>query len=78
MPINNGREKIIKYDNIYEIFSLTVNATIISSINMTIKPINIDINNILKKDSFLLNFPEKPKTTKPIININIGFNISDK
>ena len=77
MPINSGREKIIKYANINEIFSLIVNAIIIYSINIIIKLIKIDMNNILKKNSFLLNFPAKPKTTKPITNINIGFNISD-
>jgi hypothetical protein len=78
MPINSGREKIIKYDNKYEIFNLTVNTIIIFSISIIMKPIKIDINKILKNDSFLLNFPENPKTTNPIININTGFNISDK
>ena len=41
------------------------------------KPINIDINNTLKKLSFLLNFPEKLITTKPIITKKKGFSISD-
>ena len=40
-------------------------------------PINIDINNTLKKLSFLLNFPEKLITTNPIITKKIGFNISE-
>ena len=42
------------------------------------KPINIDKNNILKKFSFLLNFPENPMTVKPTITRKNGFIISDK
>ena len=40
-------------------------------------PINIDINNTLKKLSFLLNFPEKLITTNPIITKKKGFSISE-
>ena len=47
-------------------------------LDSSLKELLPKLNNILKKDSFLLNFPENPKTTNPIININMGFNISDK
>ena len=43
-----------------------------------VKPINIEINSILKKFSFLLNFPENPTITKANITIKMGLNISDK
>ena len=42
------------------------------------KPINIDKNRILKKFSFLWNFPEKLITTNESITINKGLRISDK
>ena len=41
-------------------------------------PINIDINNTLKKLSFLLYFAEKPITIKDKSIIKNGLRISDK
>ncbi len=41
-----------------------------------IKPKDIEINNILKKLSFLLNLLAKPITIKLKIKRNIGLNIS--
>ena len=64
------KKKLILYDKvILKIISLKKNI---------INPINIAINSILKKFSFLLNLAEKPKTIKPSITKNRGFKICDK
>ena len=52
---------------------------VIISLSIKIKkPIKIEINSILKKFSFRLNFAENPKTTNPNITRKKGFKISDK
>ena len=77
-PIINGINKIIKYASKKEILKEIVRAVTTSFNKNNKKPIKIAKNNILKKFSFLLNFPENPITVNPITIKNIGFNISDK
>ena len=55
-----------------------VNLAIISFRKKIKNPIKIDMNKILKKFSFLLNFPENPTIINDNITIKRGFNISDK
>ena len=56
--MNNGNENITIYENIKDRFILVVSDIIISFNKKNKKPINIEINRILKKFSFRLNFPE--------------------
>ena len=52
---------------------------VIISFNKNIKkPIEIAINNTLKKFSFLWNLLEKPRITKANTTVNTGLRISDK
>ena len=69
---------IIKYENKKFNVRLTVNLVITSFNKKIKKPIEIAINKILNKFSFLWNLLVNPKITKASTTIKKGFKTSDK
>ena len=69
---------MIKYDKYIFMDKLIVNFDIISFNRKILKPIVIEINNTLKKFSFLWNLLVTPTITKDNTTKNIGLSISEK